>query len=170
MFKYYISLHEFLDLTNLDISQRIDGCIEFLDDKTRRLFACWAAEEAMKRVLKPDPRSLKAIEVARLYANNKCSKDDLSAAESAAESAAMSAARSSAWNPAWSAAWSAAESEARIAAESAAESAVDSAAWSPARNANWGAAWSPAESAARSAEKEKQILKLKEMITEKQKN
>lgn len=98
-----------------------------VSDKAKRLFAVACARDALARVKDPDPRSIKAVDVAEAYALGKATKNELPAAESAARSAT------------WSATWAAAESAARSA-----ESAT--------RSATWSAAWSAAESAARSAE------------------
>ena len=92
-----------------------------------RLWACECAERALLTQRgagrEPDPRSWRAIEVARAYTMDAASIEDLVAARSAASSAA--------WSAAWLAASSAARSTAWLAAESAAESArsADADAW-----------------------------------------
>lgn len=49
------------------------------NERTARLFACWCAEQALALVKKPDPRSVEAIKVARLFADNKKTRANLSA-------------------------------------------------------------------------------------------
>ena len=77
---------------------------EFLTDRQLRLFACWCAKEAMKLVKNPDPRSLKAIEVAEAFAEGNVTKEELAAAWAAAGDVAWAAARAAAWAAAWAAA------------------------------------------------------------------
>jgi len=74
--------------------------VERLDtwnDRTARLFAADCAETALALASSPDPRSVEAVRVARLFAEGEASLAELDAARDAA----------------WSAAWSAAESAAR---------------------------------------------------------
>jgi hypothetical protein len=123
---------------------------EIVSDKVMRLFAVWSYRQTLTFIKNPDPRSLKAAEVAEKFAKGQATTQELESAESAAWSAAWSVAESAAWSAAWSAARSAARS-AESAAQSAARSA-ESAAWSAA----W-SAWSAAESAARSAQRDKLI-------------
>ena len=63
--------------------------------KILHFFACAVAEDALKKIDNPDPRSLAAIETKRRWLDGKATDEELDAARSAAESAA------------WSAAWSA---------------------------------------------------------------
>ncbi len=90
---------------------------EILPERVLRLFACWCADRALKQEQtngrEPDKRSWEAVRVARRFAADHATRDELSAAESSARSAARSA--ESAWS-AWSATWSAAMSAARSAA------------------------------------------------------
>jgi hypothetical protein len=70
--------------------------------------ACWSAEQALKKIKKPDPRSFAAIQAKRKWLRGEITDAELSAARSAARSAAWSA--WSAWSAgsaAESAAWSA---------------------------------------------------------------
>ena len=67
---------------------------------TLHLFACWCAEETLKLVDKPDPRSVAAIEVKRKWVDGKATDDELAAAGAAA----WAAARDAAWDAAWAAA------------------------------------------------------------------
>jgi len=59
----------------------------FYTDRELRLFACECAERALSRIENPDPRSVEAIRVARLYANGEATKDELAAAYAAAAAA-----------------------------------------------------------------------------------
>lgn len=111
---------------------------EFIDAPVLHEFACRCAEEALRFVDKPDPRSLAAIETKRRWLRGEATDEELAAA----------------WSAAWCAAWSAAESAARCAAESAAESAA------------WSASWSASRSAARSAANEGHIKLLIDLIKE----
>ena len=92
-------------------------------DATRVLheFALWCAEEALKLVDKPDPRSLEALRIKRLWLDGKATDEELAAA------------RDAAWDAAWSA-WDAARDAARDARD---------AAWDDARDAAW-SAWDAA--------------------------
>jgi len=96
-----------------------------------RLFACRRAESVLhifEQEHPNDPRPRRAIEVARAYAQDKATEEELTAAADAA--------RAAAWAVAWSAmdsAWSAADA-ARAAARAAAWSAADAA-----RAAAWAA-------------------------------
>jgi hypothetical protein len=105
-------------------------------DRVLREFALWCAEEALKLVKEPDPRSLKALEVKRSWLDGKATDEELAAAWDAAWDAASAA----------SAAWAARDASVARAAR---------AAWA-ARDAS-SAAW--AASAAR-ATQSKQLLKM----------
>jgi hypothetical protein len=92
-----------------------------ISDRILRLFAADCAERAIAGVSNPDPASLKAVQVARRFAEGRAGVEELAtAARSAAFSAALSA----------ESAARSAESAARSAARSAAESAARSAAFS----------------------------------------
>ena len=83
--------------------------LETWSDRAARLFACDCAEWALALNEQPDPRSVEAVRVARLYAVGEATSEELNAARSAARNAA-DAARSAAGaaDAAWSAAWNAA--------------------------------------------------------------
>jgi hypothetical protein len=49
----------------------LNELIEALDKRSKRLFACDCAERALSLIVAPDPRSIEAIRVARLYAIGK---------------------------------------------------------------------------------------------------
>ena len=83
---------------------------------TLRHFACDCAERALSLVKNPDPRSIEAIRVARLYADGKATAGDLAIARAAA----WDAARAAAWD-----AWDAAVAAAVVAARAAARAAWD---------------------------------------------
>jgi hypothetical protein len=108
------------------------------NERTARLFSCDCAELALTLVERPDPRSVDAIRVARLYADGRATDDELSAAEMCAWSASANAARRRANAPyaARGAAYAAAYATAYAArsAESAAHAAH--AAWIAAHAAN----------------------------------
>lgn len=61
-----------------------------LSDKDKRLFACWCATRALNAVPreKRDPRSLKAILVAKRFAHGKATATELEEAQRAAAAAA----------------------------------------------------------------------------------
>lgn len=58
-----------------------------MSDRTKRLYACWCAKEALKLVDSPDSRSLRAIEVAEQYADGKATAEELKDAKHAAYAA-----------------------------------------------------------------------------------
>jgi len=86
--------------------------VETLNDRTLRLFAADCAERALSRVASPDPRSVEAVRVARLFAEGGATESELAAAGDAAWAAAWDAAGDAAWaaagDAAWAAAWDAA--------------------------------------------------------------
>ena len=102
--------------------------------KVLHLFAIDFAERALARVENPDPRSLKALEVKKLWLDGNATDKEIKEAWAAAEEAAWAAS----WAASWAAAWAA--------ARAAAAEALD-----PARVAAWEATWE-----AREEEKEKQ--------------
>ena len=73
---------------------------EMVPDKVLFEFACWCAENALRRERRqgrePDERSWKAVEMRRRWLRGEATDEELSAAWSAAESAAWSAAARSA--------------------------------------------------------------------------
>ena len=75
-----------------------------IEDEKLHEFACRCAEEALKRVDNPDPRSVAAIEAKRKWLRGEISDEELTAAWAAAWAAA-SAAAWAAWSAAWAAAW-----------------------------------------------------------------
>ena len=77
-------------------------------DRVLREHACWCARRALALVPDPDPRRLKAVEVAERFALGEATRDELAAARDAAWAAA--------WDAAWAAAWAAARDAARDAA------------------------------------------------------
>jgi len=92
--------------------------VETWNDGTARLFACDCAEYALGFVKNPDPRSVDAVRVARLFALGEATGDELDAARDAASAAAWPAAwdaASAAWGTA-RATWDAAKATARDAA------------------------------------------------------
>jgi hypothetical protein len=121
---------------------------EFIDAPILHEFACRCAEEALKLVDKPDPRSIAAIETTRKWLRGEATDKEWAAARDAARDAAWAAARAAAWDAAWAAARDAAWAAARDAARAAAEAA----AWAAARDAAWAAAWAVARDAAEATE------------------
>ena len=90
---------------------RILRHFETWNEKTARLFACDCAEYALGFIKEPDPRSIEAIRVARLFAIGEATGAELAAAyaareatEDAANAAAWDAARDAAYAAAWDAA------------------------------------------------------------------
>jgi hypothetical protein len=63
---------------------RLISQIEGWNDKTLRLFAVWCANEALKLLTNPDPRSVTACNVTEKYANGEATKEELAAAWDAA--------------------------------------------------------------------------------------
>ena len=103
--------------------------------KLLHLFACWAAENALKDAKVTDERCWKAIKIKRQWLGKKATDEELAAARAAARDAARAAARDAAraaWAAARDAAWAA--SAARAAASDAARAAWD-AAWDAASDA-----------------------------------
>jgi len=120
-------------------------CIGTTTEQNLRLFACDVAEDALSLIDNPDPRSVKAIEVSRRYANGEATKEELTAARDAAWAAAWDA-RDAAWvalDAAGVAARAAARDAARVARDAAwvALDAAGVAARAAARDAARDAAW-----------------------------
>ena len=107
-----------------------------MPEREARLFACDCAERALARILHPDPRSVKAIEVARRYAMGTATAEELAAAARSARSATDAACAAADAACAACAAAAAAAADAACAAADAA-----AAAWAAARAAAWAAAW-----------------------------
>jgi hypothetical protein len=116
--------------------RRLDAWTE----RAARLFACDCADEALKLVRSPDPRSIEVVRVARRYAMGDASRDQLGAARDAAWDATRDAAWDAAGDAAWAAAWAAARATARDAAWAAARATARDAAWAATRDAAWAAA------------------------------
>ena len=76
---------------------------DYITERDQRLFAVWCAREALKLIDNPDPRSVKACDVAEGFANGDATYDELCTAWNAAWNAAVDAA----WAAAWAAAWDA---------------------------------------------------------------
>ena len=115
--------------------------------KTMKLWALWCAEEALKLVPNPGPRSLSAIEAGRDFLDGKITLEELNAARSADADA-----------------WSAADA-ARYAADAARYAAARSAA-AAARYAAGSAAAAARYAAARYAARSAQNQKLEDMLLE----
>ena len=104
---------------------------ELIDASVLHEFACRCAEEALKLVDNPDPRSVAAIEAKRKWLRGEIGNDALQAARVAAWAAAWDAASAAAWDAAWAAsaaAWDAASDAASEAASEAASAAASEAA------------------------------------------
>ena len=90
-----------LDVLALDISSedKLWAVLreEFIDAPIMHEFACLCAEEALKLVDNPDPRSVAAIETKRRWLEGKATSEELDAARDAARDAAKAAARDAAW-------------------------------------------------------------------------
>jgi hypothetical protein len=112
----------------------LDEKMSILDDKERRLLACYFVRSTPlgdgRKVwdLLTDERSRSAVRVAERCANGNATLDEMAAAWDAAGAAAWDAARDAAGDAAWAA------------ARDAAEAAAGAAAW----DAAWAAAWAAA--------------------------
>jgi hypothetical protein len=71
-----------------------------LNDRSRRLFVCDCADDALARIAEPDPRSVVAVAVARRFATGPATAAELDAATGAARDAAMDAATGAAMDAA----------------------------------------------------------------------
>ena len=71
------TLLDYLNHETCPAKDKIWCVTRFLDDRSNRLFAVWCAKEAFKHVENPDPRSLKAIEVAERFANGEALSKEL---------------------------------------------------------------------------------------------
>jgi len=145
-------------------------------------FACREAEDALKLVEKPDPRSVAAIEAKRKWLRGDISDDELEAAALAAALAAWAAAWA-ATLAAWAATFAAraAARASRAAAEAAAEAAAKGAraaraAWTASKGARAArAAWTASKGAAEEAGASRAVRirqnkRLTSMITAARKN
>ena len=137
-------------------------------ERVARLFACACAERALTRIAYPDPRSVEAVRVARLYADGGASQKELAAAWVAAGAAAWAAAGVAAVVAARAAAGAAAGAAVWVAAGAAARAAAGEAAWvaagAAAGEAAWVAAGAAAGAAARAAERIWQTARLMEYL------
>ena len=106
---------------------------ELIEAPVLHEFACRCAEEALKLVKNPDPRSVAAIEAKRRWLRGEIGDEELEAARDAAWAAARDAASAAARDAASAAAWDAAQDAARDAARDAAKDAAKDAAWAAAR-------------------------------------
>jgi hypothetical protein len=132
------TLLDILNVEKANPADRIWVVTKLLDDKTNRLFAVWCGREALKLIENPDPRSVTACDVAERFANGGATAEELAAAAAAAYAAYYAAHAAAA---AYYAAHAAAAAHAAHAAD---------------------AADADADAAAR----QKQIEKLKEMVSE----
>lgn len=78
---------------------------EFIPEETLHEFACRCAEEALKLVETPDPRSVATIEAKRRWLGGEIGDEELAAARAAAWNAARAAARAAAGDAAGAAVW-----------------------------------------------------------------
>jgi hypothetical protein len=53
---------------------------EFISEKNLRLFSVWCARDALKLIKDPDPRSLKACDIAEKFANDQATMGELNTA------------------------------------------------------------------------------------------
>ena len=90
------SYTEFLKLEHIPPEDRVWVMRKFMSDKELRLFAVNCGRRALARVKNPDPRSLKACDVAEKFANGEASVEELKAANAAAAYAANAAANATA--------------------------------------------------------------------------
>jgi len=137
------------------------------NEKTARLFACDCAERVLyvyEDKYPKDNRPRFAIQVARLFARDKATREELIAAGATAWNAAWAAAGDATWIAARAAAEAAVEAAVGAAAGAAAGDAVEAAAWAAAGDApgdaTWDATWATTGAAERKWQKERllQIL------------
>ncbi len=119
---------------------------DFLSARTLHLFACEVAEQALGKIENPDPRSIEAIRVKRLWIDGKATTEELDAAEAASLAAALAASRAAAL-------------DAALAASRAAS-----------RDAAWAAAWAAARDASRAASRDEQVQILLRLIEKEEKD
>jgi len=86
------TLVDILKMEEIPELDRIWVARRAMNDKGNRLFAVWCAREALKLISNPDPRSIKACDVAEKFANGDATKDELSEARAAAWYAAATSA------------------------------------------------------------------------------
>ena len=125
---------------------------ELIDAPVLHEFACRCAEEALKLVDNPDPRSVAAIEAKRRWLRGEISNRELDEASAAAR-----------------AAWNASAARDAACAATLAAARVDAApwaAWAATRVAAWVAARAAARVAARAAARDPQIAILKELLNQ----
>lgn len=108
---------DILDKSSVSVSDRIWCALKCLGDRERRLFAVWCSRRALSHTKSPDPRSIKAIDVAERFANGQATAEELSDAAHDAYNAVV--------NAATHAAYAAANDAANAAASSAAYAAAD---------------------------------------------
>jgi hypothetical protein len=112
--------------------------VEVIPARILHEFACRCALRALRRVTRPDPRSLRAIAAKREWLRGRITRKALVAAAAAA------------WDAAGVVHGSSARAAARVAARAAASS-VEGAAWAAARTAAWAAALAAANAASAAA-------------------
>jgi hypothetical protein len=139
-----------LSITTILDSNGLDDaiwCLHTVDgyQSEMRLYAVDCARSVQH--LMKDERSIKALDVAELYAYGLATYEELSTSRAAASDAAYAAREAAAWAAARAAAKAAAKAAARAAARDAAYAARDAAA----RDAAWAAARASAWAAARAA-------------------
>ena len=138
-----------------------------IEEEKLHEFACRCAEEALKLVKDPDPRSVAAIEAKRKWLKGEISDEELAAAWAAAWDAACAAASASASAAVSASAWAAVSASAWAAVSASAWAAASDAAWAAASDAASAAASDAASDAASASTRKKQIDILRELIAEK---
>ena len=98
---------DILRLPNDEVSaeDRLWSARWLIEDKIMHEFACRCAEEALKLVKNPDPRSVAAIAAKRAWLLGEIDNEQLASARAAAWAAAWAAASDAAWASARAAAW-----------------------------------------------------------------
>ena len=101
---------DILRLENVSASDKLWSVLreELIAAPILHEFACRCAEDALKLVEKPDPRSVAAIEAKRKWLRGEITDDELAASRAAAWDASRDAARAAAWDASRDAAWAAA--------------------------------------------------------------
>jgi hypothetical protein len=125
---YEATLLQFLDHPEIPTDDKFWLVLReyFIDAKILRLFAVWCAREYLKLMDNPDPRSVKAVDVAEKFAHGEATQEGLAKAEDDAWHTARATMRFIRWDAALGAADANVSTAARWAAWAAAVATTDS--------------------------------------------
>lgn len=87
------TLVDILKLEDVSHEDRLWIVTRYLSDKQNRLLVVWCARRALKLVFEPDPRSIKACDIAEKFAYGRATEEELAAAREAAWTAVREAKR-----------------------------------------------------------------------------